>query len=71
MTREDRSLSNAASGAYVDIDLINEVFRDIHSIKGAAGFLGLRPWMKRLVHRLQPSMIDMRIDLRGRDAGVT
>ncbi len=30
-------------GADIDVDLVNKVFRAIHSIKGAAGFLALEP----------------------------
>jgi two-component system, chemotaxis family, sensor kinase CheA len=37
----DDLLSIEAAGAGVDPELVNEVFRAIHSIKGGAGFLGL------------------------------
>ncbi|EAQ82569.1 two-component system sensory/regulatory protein-like (Che family protein) [Blastopirellula marina DSM 3645] len=39
---ESQLLAIEAGGASVDVDLVNTVFRAIHSIKGAAGFLGLR-----------------------------
>ncbi len=29
-------------GAIIDSDVVNRVFRAIHSIKGASGFLGLK-----------------------------
>ncbi len=38
---ENQFLSIEASGDNVDVELVNEVFRGIHSIKGAAGFLGM------------------------------
>lgn len=39
---ESQLLAIEAGGANVDVDLVNTVFRAVHSIKGAAGFLGLR-----------------------------
>lgn len=38
---ENQLLEIEANGANVNVDLVNTVFRAIHSIKGAAGFLGL------------------------------
>ncbi|MCC7475105.1 MAG: chemotaxis protein CheW [Pirellulales bacterium] len=38
---EAQMLSIEAAGADIDTDLVNSVFRTMHSIKGAAGFLGL------------------------------
>ncbi|TWT33181.1 hybrid sensor histidine kinase/response regulator [Blastopirellula retiformator] len=38
---ESQLLAIEAAGESVDVDLVNTVFRAIHSIKGAAGFLGL------------------------------
>ena len=38
---ENQFLSIEASGDNVDVELVNDVFRAIHSIKGAAGFLGM------------------------------
>jgi two-component system chemotaxis sensor kinase CheA len=37
-------------GEEVDVDLVNKVFRAIHSIKGAAGFMGLNV-LEKLAHR--------------------
>ncbi|UUO05975.1 chemotaxis protein CheW [Blastopirellula sp. J2-11] len=39
---ESQLLAIEAGGSNIDVDLVNTVFRAIHSIKGAAGFLGLR-----------------------------
>jgi two-component system chemotaxis sensor kinase CheA len=38
---ENQLLAIESSGAQPDSDLVNTVFRAVHSIKGAAGFLGL------------------------------
>jgi len=38
---ENQLLEIEANGANINVNLMNEVFRAIHSIKGAAGFLGL------------------------------
>ncbi|MFG0267287.1 MAG: chemotaxis protein CheA, partial [Rhodopirellula sp. JB055] len=43
-------LTMEIQGEDVDLDLVNHVFRAIHSIKGAAGFLGL-PVLESLAHR--------------------
>ncbi|MFI4875596.1 MAG: chemotaxis protein CheA, partial [Blastopirellula sp. JB062] len=39
---ESQLLAIESGGSNIDLDLVNTVFRAIHSIKGAAGFLGLR-----------------------------
>lgn len=41
-----------SQGAEIDLELVNQVFRGIHSIKGAAGFLGLGA-VQSLAHRLE------------------
>ena len=38
--REPASGNREAGGAAIDLELVNTVFRSIHSIKGASGFLG-------------------------------
>ncbi|WP_230274183.1 chemotaxis protein CheW [Rhodopirellula halodulae] len=43
-------LTMEQQGEDVDLDLVNHIFRAIHSIKGAAGFLGL-PVLESLAHR--------------------
>ncbi|WP_461506789.1 chemotaxis protein CheW [Rhodopirellula baltica] len=43
-------LTMEIQGEDVDLNLVNHVFRAIHSIKGAAGFLGL-PVLESLAHR--------------------
>jgi two-component system chemotaxis sensor kinase CheA len=49
---ESQLLAIEAAGAEIDIDLVNKVFRAIHSIKGAAGFLGLAT-VNRLAHVME------------------
>ncbi len=49
---EGQLLEIEANGADIDVDLVNNVFRGIHSIKGAAGFLGLVT-VNRLAHGLE------------------
>ena len=49
---EIQLLSIEAMGADANDDLVNTVFRAIHSIKGAAGFLGLDQ-INQLSHRLE------------------
>lgn len=49
---ESDLLAIEASAACVDIDRVNKVFRAIHSIKGAAGFLGLSR-ISELSHSLE------------------
>jgi len=56
---ENQFLSIEESGADVDVDLINEVFRGIHSIKGAAGFLGMTT-INDLAHSLENILNKMR-----------
>ncbi|MEM8944609.1 MAG: chemotaxis protein CheW [Planctomycetota bacterium] len=58
---ENQLLSIEESGADVDVDLVNEVFRGIHSIKGAAGFLGLTK-VNDLAHNLENILNMMRND---------
>jgi len=38
---ENDLLAIEAAGAQIDLELVNKVFRSVHSVKGAAGFLGL------------------------------
>lgn len=38
---ETQMLTIEAGGADINTDLVNAVFRTMHSIKGSAGFLGL------------------------------
>ena len=49
---ENEILAIEEGGANVDPDLVNKVFRGVHSIKGAAGFLGLEV-IKQLAHSLE------------------
>ncbi|MEZ6086780.1 MAG: chemotaxis protein CheW [Pirellulaceae bacterium] len=49
---ESQLLTIEAAGAEIDVDLINTVFRAVHSIKGAAGFLGLTT-TNELAHSLE------------------
>ena len=49
---EGQFLEIEANGADVDVELVNNVFRGIHSIKGAAGFLGLVT-VNKLAHSLE------------------
>lgn len=49
---ENELLAIEEGGANVDVDLVNKVFRGVHSIKGAAGFLGLTT-IKELAHSLE------------------
>jgi two-component system chemotaxis sensor kinase CheA len=56
---EGQLLEIEAGGANVDVDLVNTVFRGIHSIKGAAGFLGLTT-VNRLAHSLENVLGKMR-----------
>jgi len=56
---ENQFLSIEESGDDVDVDLINEVFRGIHSIKGAAGFLGMTT-INDLAHSLENILNMMR-----------
>ncbi len=56
---ENQFLQIEENGAQIDIDLVNEVFRAIHSIKGAAGFMGLRT-VNDLSHNLENLLNKMR-----------
>ncbi len=49
---ENQLLTIEAAGANIDVDLINTVFRGVHSIKGAAGFLALTS-INELSHSLE------------------
>lgn len=49
---ENQLLSIEAGGANIDLDLVNTVFRAVHSVKGAAGFLGLDT-INKLAHSLE------------------
>ncbi len=49
---ENDLLQIEADGADIDLDLVNKVFRAVHSIKGGAGFLGLVQ-IKELAHALE------------------
>ncbi len=49
---EGQFLQIEAGGQSVDINLVNTVFRSVHSIKGAAGFLGLTT-VGKLAHSLE------------------
>jgi two-component system chemotaxis sensor kinase CheA len=56
---ETQMLAIEASGANVDTDLVNSVFRTMHSIKGAAGFLGLDR-IGSLAHSLEELLNNLR-----------
>lgn len=56
---ENQFLAIEEAAPSVDGDLVNEVFRAIHSIKGAAGFLGLRT-VNDLAHNLENVLNMMR-----------
>ncbi len=56
---EAQMLSIEAQGANVDTDLVNSVFRTMHSIKGAAGFLGLDR-IGTLAHGLEEILNNLR-----------
>lgn len=49
---EGQLLEIEAAGADIDVDLVNTVFRAVHSIKGAAGFMGLDT-LGRLAHSME------------------
>ncbi|MEN9353079.1 MAG: hypothetical protein RL318_404 [Fibrobacterota bacterium] len=48
-----------AEGGKIDLDLVNKVFRGIHSIKGGAGFFGLER-LKELAHVLENALNKVR-----------
>lgn len=56
---ENKFLAIEQGGGEVNVDLVNEVFRAIHSIKGAAGFLGLTR-VNDLAHNLENLLNMMR-----------
>ena len=56
---ETQMLSIEAAGADIDTDLVNSVFRTMHSIKGAAGFLGLDR-IGTLAHSLEEILNNLR-----------
>ncbi|HEX6961387.1 MAG TPA: chemotaxis protein CheA [Lacipirellula sp.] len=56
---EQQMLAIEARGADIDVDLVNAVFRTMHSIKGAAGFLGLDR-IGVLAHSLEELLDDLR-----------
>ncbi|MFH2060707.1 MAG: chemotaxis protein CheW [Pseudomonadota bacterium] len=49
---ESDLLTIEEAGADIDLDLVNNVFRAAHSIKGGAGFMGLKT-IKDLAHHLE------------------
>ena len=56
---ENQMLTIEAGGADVDVDLVNAVFRTMHSIKGTAGFLGLDR-IGTLAHGLEELLNNLR-----------
>lgn len=56
---EGQLLEIEANGANMDVDLVNKVFRAVHSIKGAAGFMGLVR-VNELAHALENVLGKMR-----------
>ena len=58
---ENQLLAIEEAAPDVDVNLVNEVFRAIHSIKGAAGFLGLTT-VNDLAHNLENVLNMMRND---------
>src|SRR5689334_13383076 len=56
---EQQMLAIEAGGANIDVDLVNAVFRTMHSIKGSAGFLGLDR-IGTLAHGLEELLNRMR-----------
>lgn len=56
---EGQLLQIEAGGQEIDVDLVNTVFRAVHSIKGAAGFLGLTT-VNKLSHSLENVLGKMR-----------
>jgi two-component system, chemotaxis family, sensor kinase CheA len=56
---ENQMLAIEAGGANIDTDLVNSVFRTMHSIKGAAGFLGLDR-IGSLAHSLEELLNNLR-----------
>ncbi len=56
---EQQMLAIEAGGANIDVDLVNGVFRTMHTIKGTAGFLGLDR-IGALAHGLEDVLNRMR-----------
>ena len=56
---EQQMLAIETAGVDVDIDLVNAVFRTMHTIKGTAGFLGLDR-IGSLAHGLEEVLNAMR-----------
>ncbi len=56
---EQQMLAIEADGAEINVDLVNAVFRTMHSIKGTAGFLGLDR-IGTLAHGLEEVLNRMR-----------
>jgi two-component system chemotaxis sensor kinase CheA len=56
---ERQLLAIEAGGAHLDVDLVNTVFRAVHSIRGAAGFMGLTT-IGELAHALEDALNLMR-----------
>src|SRR5262245_38451990 len=56
---ENQMLAIESGGTEIDTDLVNAVFRTMHSIKGAAGFLGLDR-IGTLAHSLEELLNGMR-----------
>lgn len=56
---ESQLLAIEAQGAEIDLDLVNTLFRGVHSIKGAAGFLGLHR-INDLSHSLEDVLNQIR-----------
>ncbi len=56
---ENQLLAIEAGGAEIDTDLVNSVFRTMHSIKGASGFFGLDS-IQSLAHGLEEVLDDLR-----------
>lgn len=56
---EQQMLAIETAGADIDVDLVNAVFRTMHSIKGASGFLGLDS-IGTLAHSLEEVLNRMR-----------
>jgi two-component system chemotaxis sensor kinase CheA len=52
---ENQLLAIEAAGADIDAELVNTVFRAVHSIKGAAGFLGFTV-LGQLAHSLENAL---------------
>ena len=49
---ENQLLAIEKAGADIDVELVNHVFRAVHSIKGAAGFFGFTV-LGQLAHELE------------------